>query len=238
MEKFKCIIVEDEPLAAEVLKGYISQVSFLQLSGIVPDAIYALEVLKQQKIDVMFLDIHLPHLKGIDFIKALTNPIQVIITTAYREYALDGYDLNVVDYLLKPISLGRFLAAVNKLNPLFNNEIVNPSGQISSPEPSYIFININKKRIKVYIDEILYIESRKEYINIVTKDKSHLTKFQLNDIEELLKKNNFLRIHRSFIVAKEKITAFTATEIEINGIEIPIGRNYKELVLGSLGDAI
>ncbi len=238
MEKFKCIIVEDEPLAAEVLQEYIAQVPFLELTHLAPDAISALEVLQAQKIDVLFLDIHLPKLKGIDFVKTLSNPVQIIITTAYRDYALDGYELNVVDYLLKPISFSRFLAAVNKLKPQSNKEIVFANTQNLINETSYIFINVNKKRIKIYINEILYIESRKEYINIVTVEKSHLTKFQLNNIEELLNKNNFIRVHRSFIVSKEKITAFTATEVEINGLEVPIGRNYKEIVLASLGETI
>ena len=238
MEKFKCIIVEDEPLAADILQGYISQVPFLELTCIARDAIYALEILQSQKIEVIFLDIHLPRLKGIDFVKTLCNPVKIIITTAYREYAIEGYDLNVVDYLLKPISLARFLTAVNKLNPQLHKEVLLPQSQTPSKDVSYIFINVNKKRIKIFINQILYIESRKEYISIVTKEKTYLTKFQLNEMEEILNTDNFLRVHRSYIVSKEKITAFTATEIEINGLEIPIGRNYKDTVLSSLGTAI
>ena len=235
MEKFKCLIVEDEPLAAEVLEDYISQVPFLELKGICSDAIYALEVLQKQKIDVVFLDIHLPRVKGLDFIKMLKNRPQIIVTSAYREYALDGYELNVLDYLLKPINFNRFLMAVTKLKSQSNAEVVVPSQGISA-ERAHLFININKKRVKIYLDEILYIESKREYISIVIKDRSFLTKFQLSEIEELLASNNFIRVHRSFIVAKNKIDAFTASDVEIAGQQIPIGRSYKELVLAIMGE--
>lgn len=236
MEKYNCIIVEDEPLAAEVLEDYIRQIPFLQLKGICADAIYAMESLQKEKIDVVFLDIHLPRLKGLDFIKTLKNPPQIILTTAHREYALEGYELNVVDYLLKPVSFNRFLAAVNKLKARPGAEVLFPVPSYSTSERLYLFVNVNKKRIKVYLDEILYIESKKEYIKIVTAQNSYLTKFQLGEIEEQLAKNNFLRVHRSFIVSKEKVQAFSTSEIEVGGVQIPIGRSYKELVMGQFGE--
>jgi DNA-binding LytR/AlgR family response regulator len=232
MLKYSCIIVEDEPLAAEVLSDYINQVPFLELKGVCSDAIYAMEVLQGEKIDLIFLDIHLPKLKGLEFLESLKNPPAVIITSAYNEYALQGFDLNVVDYLLKPIRFNRFLKAVNKLKQQQDGTL--PS---STPVPGdrlYIFFNVGKKRVKIYLDEILFIESLREYVRITTGDKSILTKFQLSEIEGLLAKNNFLRIHRSFIVAKDKIEAFTATDVEIAGKQIPIGRSYKELVISLL----
>jgi len=229
MEKYNCIIVEDEPLAAEILKDYIDQVPFLNLIAICEDAIYALDILQKQKIDLIFLDINLPKLKGLDFIKTLKNPPNIIITTAYHEYALQGYDLNVVDYLLKPIAFNRFLVAVNKLKQ--SNEATPTQPGIPENEREYLFFNVSKKKVKVYFDEILYIESVKEYITISTTNKSILVKFQLGQIEALLPKNNFIRIHRSFIVAKNKIDAFSATDVEISNKQIPIGRSYKELVL-------
>lgn len=232
MEKFNCLIIEDEPLAAEVLEDYMRQVPFLELKGTCTDALYAMERLQQEKIDVVFLDIHLPKLKGLDFIKTLKNPPQIIITTAYREYALDGYELNVVDYLLKPVSFKRFLMAVNKLRT--HRVAEEPVAAVNMPDRVHLFINVNKKRVKIYLAEILYIESRKEYINIVTKERSFLTKFQLGEIEEQLAKNNFLRVHRSFIVSKERIDAYSATEIEIAGMQIPIGRSYKEIVINEM----
>ncbi|WP_143310557.1 LytR/AlgR family response regulator transcription factor [Chitinophaga vietnamensis] len=233
MQKYSCIIVEDEPLAAEMLSDYIRQVPFLHFKGVCADAIYAMEMLQQEPIDLIFLDIHLPKLKGLAFIRSLKQPPQIIITTAYQEYALQGYEYNVVDYLLKPIEFSRFLMAVNKLRqPLMRQEPVEMMRPIA--ERPYLFFNVSKKKVKVFLDEILYIESLKEYISITTKDKTILTKFPLGEIEELLARNNFLRIHRSFIIAKDKIDAFTATDVEISNKSIPIGRSYKELVLSVL----
>jgi len=232
MQKYNCIIVEDEPIAADILKDYISQVPFLQLKAISTDAIAAMEVLQKEPIGLIFLDIHLPKLKGLDFLRTLKNPPQVIITSAYQEYALQSFELNVIDYLLKPIEFSRFLMAVNKLN----KQTDHMPGPVASAtkERSYLFFNVNKKKVKIYLDEILFIESLREYVRITTTNKNILTKFQLSQVEELLTSNNFLRVHRSFIVAKEHIDAFTTTEIEIAGKEIPIGRNYKELVLRTL----
>ena len=233
MQKIICLIIEDEPLAAEVLQDYISQVPFLELSGISEDAIFALETLRREKIDLIFLDIHLPKLKGLDFIKTLNDPPQIIITSAYQDYALQGYELNVVDYLLKPVEFSRFISAVNKVR-----QQIEVSRLIKSPQPAnerpFLFFNVGKKKVKMFLDEILYIESLKEYIKIVSTNKSILTKFQLGQTEELLQNSNFLRIHRSFIVAKDKIDAFTATDIEIQGKLIPIGRSYKEQVYDNL----
>jgi DNA-binding LytR/AlgR family response regulator len=228
MEKYNCIIVEDEPLASEILKDYIDQIPFLNLVSICEDAIYALDILQKEKIDLIFLDINLPKLKGFDFIKTLKNPPSIIITTAYHEYALQGYEFNVIDYLMKPIAFNRFLVAVNKLRRL--TETVSTSSAIHESEKDFIFFNVSKKKVKVYFDEILYIESVKEYINIITANKSIMVKFQLSQIEELLPKNNFIRIHRSFIAAENKIDAFSATDVEINNKQLPIGRSYKELV--------
>lgn len=233
MQKFRCIIVEDEPLAAEIIEDYINQVPLLELIAKCNDAIYALEILQQEKIDLIFLDIHLPKLSGLEFIKSLNNIPQIILTSAYQEHALESYELNVIDYLLKPIEFNRFLKAINKLKHLNDIETLNTHFATPS-ERSFLFFNVSKKKIKIFLDEILYIESLKEYIKIFSKEKSILTKFQLGEIEEILNKYNFLRIHRSFIVAKDKIDAFSATDVEINGMQIPIGRNYKELVVREL----
>lgn len=233
MQKITCLIIEDEPLAAEILEDYINQVPFLQLVSICGDALYALEVLQKEKIALIFLDIHLPKLKGLDFVKTLNEPPKIIVTSAYQDYALQGYELNVVDYLLKPIEFNRFVNAVNKAL-----QQIQLSGSLEAPqmvnERASLFFNVGKKKVKMFLDEILYIESLKEYIKVISKDKSILTKFQLGEIEDILNKNNFLRIHRSFIVAKDKIDAFSATDVEINGQQIPIGRSYKEIVIASL----
>lgn len=238
MEQLKCIIVEDEPIAAEILENYIVQVPFLSLIGKVTDAIYALELLQKTAVDVMFLDIHLPGLKGLDLLKILRKHPQVILTTAYREYALEGYDLNVVDYLLKPIQFNRFLAAVNKLTIPGSKPVVAGTGEKEQPLRRHVFVNINKKNIRIYLDEIIYIESQREYVRIVTDHQAYLVKYQLTDFEVLLGSMDFIRVHRSFIVAKARIKAYTATEIEVEAGSIPIGRNFKELVFNALESPI
>ncbi|MFT3827117.1 MAG: LytTR family DNA-binding domain-containing protein [Chitinophagaceae bacterium] len=232
MQKYNCIIVEDEPLAAEVLQDYIGQIPFLELKAVCSDALYAMDVLQKVPVDLIFLDIHLPRLKGLDFIKALKERPQIIITSAYQEYALQGYEWNVVDYLLKPIEFSRFLMAVNKLK--LQAPVSAATMPVANAERAYLFFNVAKKKVKVYLDDILYIESLKEYIRVVTSNKVILTKFQLGQIEDLLAKNNFLRIHRSFIVSKNKVEAFSATDVDICGKQIPIGRSYKELVIAVL----
>ncbi|HZE86090.1 MAG TPA: LytTR family DNA-binding domain-containing protein [Puia sp.] len=232
MSKYSCIIVEDEPLAAEVLTDYVKQVPFLELGAVCADAIYAMELLQTRKIDLIFLDIHLPKLKGFEFLESLKNPPHVIITSAYKEYALQAFELNVIDYLLKPIRFNRFLKAVNKLRQQADDLSV--AAPAATHERGYFFFNVGKKKVKIFLDEILYIESLREYVRITTREKGILTKFQLSEIEELLSRNNFLRVHRSFIISKDKISAFTATDIEINNKSIPIGRSYKELVMAVL----
>jgi DNA-binding LytR/AlgR family response regulator len=233
MQTYNCMIIEDEPLAAEVLQDYIRQVPFLKLVCSCTDAFYAMESLQKFDIDLLFLDIHLPKMKGFDLIQVLKNPPKIIITSAYQEYALQGYEFNVIDYLLKPIEFSRFLKAVNKIEQ--SREIVLPVRPVDrSADRVYLFFSVGKRKVKVFLDEIVYIESMKEYIRVNTKSKSILTKFKLSQVDGLLNENNFLRIHRCFIVAKDKIEAFSATEVELGGKRLPIGRSYKELVLSVL----
>jgi len=227
MQTYNCIIVEDEPLAAEVLQDYIRQVPFLKLAGCCSDAFFAMESLQKFDIDLMFLDIHLPRMKGLDLINVLKKPPKIIITTAYQEYALQGYEFNVIDYLLKPIEFSRFLKAVNKIEQ--TKETILPAKAAASPgERTYIFFNVGKKKVKIFLDEILYIESMKEYIRVTTKNKSLLTKFKLSQVDELLSVNNFLRIHRSYIVPLSKIEKVSSKKIEIAGKEIPVGISYAD----------
>src|ERR1700712_439339 len=204
MQHYNCIIIEDEPLAAEILQDYIGDIPFLTLINTYTDALKALDDMRNHDIDVIFLDINLPKLKGLDFIQTLKNPPHIIITTAYHEYALSGYDLNIVDYLLKPIEFSRFLKAVNKL------KLITPTkaeqGQFAAfNSREYMFVNTSKKKVKIHFKDVLYIESLKEYVKIVTREKTLVTKFQLGQMEAQLPKADFLRIHRSFVVAKEAI---------------------------------
>ena len=222
MSKVKCIIIEDEPLAAKVLVDYINAVPFLELQRTFKDAILASEFLLSNETDLIFLDIHLPKLKGMAFLKTLVNPPSVIVTTAYHQYAVEGFNLNVTDYLLKPFEFERFLTAVNKVN----------AGQRRgmAEAKDFIFINVQKRKVKVPFSEILYIESQREYIRIVTTKGEYLSKMSTNEIEDLLPEQTFKRIHRSFIVSVQQIDAYTAEMVEIKGIPIPIGRGYKDVI--------
>lgn len=227
MSKIKCIIIEDEPLAVKVLSDYISHVPFLELQGTFKDAILATDYLRNNTIDLIFLDIHLPKLKGMAFLKTLTHPIAVIVTTAYHQYAVEGFDLNVTDYLLKPFDFERFLKAVTKVQTA-ENEKLKP---IESQEvKDFIFINVQKKKVKILFSEIVYIESQREYIKIITTKKEYISKMSTHEIESLLPANLFLRIHRSFIVSIKKIESYTAEIIEVNGVSIPIGRGYRDII--------
>lgn len=229
MEKYNCIIIEDEPLATEILVEYVSQVPFLTLKGTYPNAIAALENMDADHIDLIFLDINLPRLKGFDFIKTLKNPPHIIITTAYQEFALQGYEMDVVDYLLKPIEFSRFLKAVNKVKMLGTRK--EPAPPMQQPAGNdFFFVRTSKKMVKVYYRDILYIESFKEYIKIYTTGQVIVSRNQVSAFEESLPKGEFIRIHRSFIVSRDKIQAFTATEIQVANKQLPIGRSYKETV--------
>lgn len=226
-QRLNCLIVEDEPLAAGILEDYVRQVPYLQLTGRCADAMQALEALREAPVDVLFLDIHLPGLKGLDFLRSLQYPPQVILTTAYHEYALEGYDLGVVDYLLKPIDFERFVKAVQKLKR--SDTFAKSVTSVSRP---FQFFNVNKKMVRVWLDEVLYAESLKEYVRIfLLGGKSIVTKMQLGELEKSLEGFGFLRAHRSFLVALRHIEAYTATEVTLGGKEIPIGRQYKDATM-------
>ena len=227
MSKIKCIIVEDEPLATKVLTDYISQVPFLELQGAFKDAILATDFLRNNTADLIFLDIHLPKLKGMAFLKTLADPPAVIITTAYHQYAVEGFNLNVTDYLLKPFEFERFLVAVTKVRTS-QTERWKPGE--NEEKKDFIFLNVQKKKVKILFSEILYIESQREYIKIVTTKKEYISKMSTHEIESLLPANLFKRIHRSFIVSVSKIESYTAEMVEMNGIAIPIGRGYRDII--------
>ena len=227
MSNIKCIIVEDEPLAVKVLVDYISQVPFLELQGTFKDAILATNYLRDNSTDLIFLDIHLPKLKGMAFLKTLANPPAVIITTAYHQYAVEGFSLNVTDYLLKPIEFERFLVAVTKVKTT-GSEKQKPAE--SQDTKDFIFLNVQKKKVKILFSEIVYIESQREYVKIVTTKKEYISKMGTHEIEELLPSSLFKRIHRSFIVSVSKIESYTAEMVEVNGVSIPIGRGYRDII--------
>ncbi|MFB9080349.1 LytR/AlgR family response regulator transcription factor [Flavobacterium procerum] len=230
--KIKCLLVDDEPLAISLMQNHISKLDYLEIVGTCSNALKAAELLRTTSVDLMFLDIKMPQITGIDFLKTLRNPPAVIFTTAYREYALESYDLDIVDYLLKPITFDRFFKATDRylrINAPVNNKIITPS------QEDFIYIKNGPKFNKISVDSILYIESVKDYIIVHQKDGIKLNaKYKISDIEIELQSKNFLRIHRSFIINLKNITAFTAYDVEIGTIEIPIGASYKEYVFKML----
>jgi two-component system LytT family response regulator len=227
MSKIKCIVIEDEPLAVKMLSDYISGVPFLELQGAFKDAILATEYLRDHQVGLIFLDIHLPKLKGIAFLKTLANPPAVIVTTAYHQYAVEGFNLNVTDYLLKPFDFERFLIAVNKVRTA--QPVTAITGEIPEGK-NFIFLNVQKKKVKILFSEIVYIESQREYIRIVTVKNEWLSKTGTQEIEAMLPANQFRRVHRSFIISVGRIDSYTAEMVEVNGISIPIGRAYRDVI--------
>ena len=226
--QYKCIIVDDEPLAIEVIKSHVDNLGIFKIVAECNNAIEAFQILTSEKIDLMFLDIQMPGVKGTDFLKNLVNPPKVILTTAYRDYAYEGYELNVVDYLLKPIPYDRFIRAVDK----FLNIESRKSGD--SANDNFIYLNINKKIHKILIDEIVYVESKKDYLSIHTLSGDIVAKHTISAFELLLPDNEFVRIHRSFLVSIGKIKGFNAQYIEIGKKELPIGPNYQSRVFEKL----
>ena len=228
MSKIRCIIVEDEPLAVKVLSDYIFQTPFLELQGTYKDALLAMDFLREHSTDLIFLDIRLPRLKGFDFLRTLVSPPAVIVTTAYHQYAVEGFNLNIVDYLLKPFEFERFLTAVNKVRTIHNQK--HPASEESAK--MYFFLTVAKKRVRIRYSEIVYIESQKEYVKVVTIGQTFRSKMSTNAIEALLPPGQFVRIHRSFIVSQSKIEAYTAESVELNGTSLPVGRAYKAALDG------
>jgi two-component system LytT family response regulator len=229
--KYKCIIVDDEPLARELITSHLAHFDKFELVASFENALKAYAFLESNTIDLMFLDIEMPLLKGNDFLKKLKNSPKVIFTTAYREYAIEGYELNVIDYLLKPITFDRFFVSIEKFKQL---QI--PKAPENLTNENHIFVSSGSKNIKIVFDHILFVESLKDYITIhLENGKSHHLKQNISAFEKALN-SNFIRIHRSFIIQTKKLTAYTKNEVEINAVEIPIGSSYKETWLNYLKD--
>lgn len=232
--KTKCLIIDDEPLAISLINDHALKFSNLEVVATCNNAMEGFEVLKYRDIDLIFLDIQMPMLTGIEFLKALNSPPKVIFTTAYREYAIESYELDIVDYLLKPISFDRFFKAINKYFKLVENK----KSEVTSIKTEdntlgFIYVNMNKKHYKIMFEDILYAESLKDYVRIHTNDSTITTKEKISDFEKKMP-SYFVRTHRSYIVNSNKITAYTAQDIEIGKLEIPIGISYKKTVIDTL----
>jgi len=234
LKPIQCLVVDDEPPAREVLKHFISELPQLQLAGECSNAVQVISFLQQQPVDLMFLDIHMPQLKGIELLKILKHPPKVIITTAYSDYALEGYELDVVDYLLKPIPFDRFLKAVQKVVHT-NAPAPAPMPEVQKAQEGFVYLRIDRKMVKVVLRDILYIESMKDYAKVVTIGGTLVTRQSMSALQAMLPDRQFLRTHRSFIVALPKIKSFTHEIIEVDKAEIPIGKLFRSSVMKVLG---
>ena len=228
--KYTCLIIDDEPIAIRVVRNHLQNFSNIEILGECANAIEALGFLATNPVDLIFLDIQMPQLTGIELIRSLNHPPAIIFTTAYREFAVEAFDLDVVDYLLKPFSLARFAKAMGKFFQQMNERNVGTSPQESMAVPEYIFLKADKKIYKIELDDLVYMESLGDYVNVYTRSDKITTKERISVLETKLPPNQFLRIHRSYIVSIRKIDAILSGCIEIASKKIPIGRNYKEQV--------
>ncbi len=226
----RCIIIDDEPLAISVIETHLKSLPDVEVMGSFENSVEAHEAIKTLKIDLIFLDIEMPLLTGLDFIKTTRTKAKIILTTAYRDYAAESYDLEVVDYLLKPISFSRLFKSINKYKSLTNQPPSKSVTPVDEVKNDHIYVNSNKKFVKINFEDISHIESIKDYIRIHTLSENIITKETISNFEKKLP-NTFLRIHRSYIVNTRKVTAFTKVDVELQQIEIPIGASYKTEVL-------
>lgn len=232
----KCIIVDDEPIAQNIIERYILPIDNLELVAKCNSALEALNIIQSAQIDLIFLDIEMPELDGLSFLKSLDYSPKVIITTAYREYALEGFELQVVDYLLKPIPYERFIKSVNKVLKMHSlEEMASELENSDKTSHSFIYLKADKKMVQIHFDDILYIEGLSNYVRIFTTKKNVITYQKLSHLESTLPLDLFVRIHRSYIVSITKITAYSNHDIEMEGnIELPLGGSYKQKVLDQL----
>ena len=234
--KIKCLVIDDEPLAINVIKNYIENFKNFEIVGTCKDAVEGFNFISKNEVDVIFLDINMPTISGLDFLKSLQNPPSVVITTAYREYAVESFELDVIDYLVKPFALQRFMKTINRIEER-KAEKVTLTAPSEESEREHVFFKVDKKMIKVYLDEILYIESLKDYVRIKTYTEDLINHNNLVSISEYLPAEDFVRIHRSYIIAVDKVKAIDGNQVEIADKLLPIGRNFqkdiKNLLLGT-----
>lgn len=234
----KCLIVDDEPMARDVIRRYVEQIPSLHIAGEFGNAIDATLFLQKNTVDMIFLDIRMPQLSGTDFVRSLRNVPKIIFTTAHKEYAHEGFELDVIDYLLKPIRFDRFLRAVNKAYPQqaeMGNGVTNAQHDLRFASP-FIYLKVDRKMIKIMLDDILYIESDKDYVRVFTTGSTIVTRQTISSVEAMLSENKFFRIHRSFIVSLDKIRSFSNEIVEIGNKELPIGKLYRNSFLKLQGN--
>jgi len=227
----RTLIADDEPHAIDILQRYVSNIPELEIVATCNNAIKAFQALQNNKIDLLFVDIKMPGLSGTDLVRSLKNPPMIVFTTAYQEYAVDGFDLNAIDYLLKPVSLKRFLQSIDKVMHFINGNTQNETEKISNLPKSqadhFLYVRVDRRLIKVNTKDILWIESLKDYIKVITPKETFHTKQKISVTEKLLPTGEFMRIHRSFIIPVNKVEGYHPNYVMVWGNKIPIGRNYK-----------
>jgi len=233
--KLRCLLVDDEPPALKVLASYIANIKGLELAGQCKNAIEALEVLSQKPVDVIFLDIKMPKILGTEFLKNLSHPPKVIFVTAYRDYAVDGYELDAVDYLVKPVSFERFFKAISKLNRLMGLNTITGVNEPKTNVGTFVYLKVGRDMTKIFVDDIIYIEGWRDYVKLfMVSGKCLFVKQSISAMESLLSEHLFLRVHRSYLVSIDKISSYNGVAVQLNSTEIPIGRLYKQAVVERL----
>lgn len=233
MPEIQCLIVDDEPLARKLIAGHVEKLPGWQIAGMCKNAIEAYELLMKDPVDVLFLDINMPVVSGIDFYRSLKDPPFLVFTTAYPEYAVEGFELEAVDYLLKPITFDRFIRTAERIKEKIEGR-KNVQESLFNRAPDFIFIKHFSKLVKVRFEDILYLEAQKDFVKFVTSNDELLAGMTMKEAEDILPADRFLRVHRSYIVSLNAVTAMFGNTIEIGSHEIPIGANYKEEVMRRL----
>ena len=233
--KLRCLLIDDEPPALKILASYISNINGLEIVAQCKNAIEALDILHQKTVDVIFLDIKMPKILGTEFLKNLSHPPKVIFVTAYRDYAVEGYELDAVDYLVKPVSFERFFKAITKLNRMMDKEVVTTAVEFKSNPEAFVYLKVDRDMKKIFVNEIVYIESWKDYVKLfLANGKNVLAKQSISAMENLLSEHMFLRVHRSYMVSLNKISSYNGLSVQLDTKEIPIGRLYKQVVMERL----
>lgn len=230
--KMRCLLIDDEPPAIKVLQSHIAQINALEVVGVCSNAVEAIDVLHRRSVDVMFLDIKMPKIIGTEFLRSLSHPPKVVFVTAYRDYAVDGFELDAVDYLVKPVSFERFLKAVARLKRSAGEESIIDQKKYESNPNAFVYLKSDRLMQKIFVNDILYIESWKDYVKIYfLSGKPLLVKQPISAIENLLSEHRFMRVHRSYIVSVDKISGYSNLAVMLGPVEVPIGRLYKQAVM-------
>lgn len=233
--KLRCLLIDDEPPALKVLASYIANINSLEIVAQCKNAIEALDVLQQNTVDVIFLDIKMPKILGTEFLKNLSHPPKVIFVTAYRDYAVEGYELDAVDYLVKPVSFERFFKAITKLNRMMGHGTITVTSEHKHNPEAFVYLKVDRDMKKVFIDDIVYIESWKDYVKLfLANNKNLLVKQSIGAMENMLSEHKFMRVHRSYMVSLNKISGYNGISVQLDAKEIPIGRLYKQTVMEKL----